>query len=153
MGIYDNIQELTKQVEALKKTLASLLEDKKAYQRILSVPGVGPTVAATLLASINGIHAFKNGRQFADWVGLTPAQYASGDKSRMGGITKRGNQSIRKMLILGARAVLNWCEKTDDNLRRWLPLPINSPELSGWYWQKRSSLMSKKPVHSTKHIL
>ncbi|WP_158769517.1 IS110 family transposase [Paraglaciecola sp. L1A13] len=117
--LHNNVQALTTQIEEVDGILISLLKDNKAYQRILNVPGVGAKVAATFLASVNDIHVFKNGRQFAAWIGLTPAQYASGDKSRMGGITKRGNQSLRKMLILGARAVLNWCDKTNDNLRRW----------------------------------
>ena len=54
------------------------------------------------------------------WVGLTPKQHASGDVSRMGGISKRGNRSLRRQFIHGARAVIRWCEGKDDALSVWL---------------------------------
>ena len=101
---------------------SSLIEDTKRddYARLLTIPGVGPAVSATLIASINDIHGFKNGRQFAAWIGLTPSQHASGETNKLGKITKRGNASLRRALVLGARAVLNWCDKKDDSLNLWL---------------------------------
>lgn len=97
-----------------------MVSKREEYERLIAIPGIGPSVAATLIASVNDIHGFKNGRQFAAWIGLTPSQYASGETNRLGKITKRGNASLRRALILGARAVLNWCDKKDDNLNKWL---------------------------------
>lgn len=77
-------------------------------------------MASTLLASINDINDFKNGRQLAAWLGLTPSQYSSGTTNRLGQITKRGNQTLRQLLIHGSRAVVNWCDKKDDALSLWL---------------------------------
>ena len=54
------------------------------------------------------------------WVGLTPKQHASGDVSRMGGISKRGNRTLRRQFIHGARAVIRWREEKDDALSVWL---------------------------------
>ena len=118
--LYEHVDTLNEQIHEVEQNLKSLISDKPEYELLLSVPGVGPTVAATILASVNDIHSYKNGRQFAAWIGLTPSQHASGDKSRMGKITKRGNQSLRKMLIIGARAVLNHCDNKDDPLNIWL---------------------------------
>ncbi|MBV1882422.1 MAG: transposase [Pseudomonadales bacterium] len=56
----------------------------------------------------------------AAWIGLTPKQHASGEVSRMSGISKRGNQVLRRQLIHGARAVVHWCEGKDDVLSLWL---------------------------------
>ena len=72
------------------------------------------------MASVGDANAFKNGRQLAAWIGLTPTQYASGETNRMGKISKRGNSSLRKYLIHGARTVLNWCDRKDDVLSCWL---------------------------------
>lgn len=56
----------------------------------------------------------------AAWIGLTPKQYASGDISRISGISKRGNQTLRRLFIHGARAIVNWCEKKNDALSLWV---------------------------------
>lgn len=117
--LYHNINELTQQITQVDAELNELVCDKDEYQRLLSVPGVGPIIAATVIASVNDINTFKNGRQFASWIGLTPSLYASGDTSRLGKISKRGNKSLRKLLIHGARTVLNWCDKKDDKFSLW----------------------------------
>ena len=55
-----------------------------------ATPGIGPTTASALVASLGGGHDFKNGRQLAAWAGLVPGQYSSGGKARLGRITKAG---------------------------------------------------------------
>lgn len=116
----DNIKSLGKQLDELKNQLTELIKDKPEYKLLLSVPGVGPVIAASVMAAVGDANAFKNGRQLAAWIGLTPSQYASGETNRMGKITKRGNSTLRKYLIHGARTVLNWCDKKDDVLSHWL---------------------------------
>jgi len=118
--LYQDILRLYDEIDEIERTINNLVKDRKDYQKLITIPGVGPIVASTILASVNDPHGFKNGRQFAAWVGITPKQYASGDTIHMGSITKRGNQTLRKMLIHGARAVLNWCEQKNDKLSLWL---------------------------------
>lgn len=115
-----NIRLCTKQITDIETELQQLLASRNDYQRLLKVPGVGPIVASALLAYINDIHCFKNGRQFAAWVGLTPRQYASGDTNRLGKISKRGNRTLRKLLIHGARAILSRSSGKDDRLSQWM---------------------------------
>ena len=64
-------------------------------------------VSDRLLASIGSGHDFKNGRQVAAWIGLVPGQYSSGGKSRLGRITKAGDNYLRSLLVMGARAILS----------------------------------------------
>ena len=64
-------------------------------------------------------HEFKCGRQFAAWLGLTPGQYSSGGKTRLGRITKAGDGYLRSLLVLGARAVLNAAKARSDVLSSW----------------------------------
>lgn len=118
--LYRKVQQQTKDIQEVESELLSLVKDKDDYKRLCTIPGIGPIVATTILASINDVNGFKNGRQLAAWIGLTPKLYASGDVERMGKITKRGNPSLRKMLIHGARTVLTWCDKKQDKLSVWL---------------------------------
>lgn len=118
--LYWELDAYDKQINELEAELFALLEHNDDYQRLQTIPGIGPIIAATLLASVGDAHYFKNGRQMAAWIGLTPRQHASGDKSRMLGISKRGDRTLRKMLIHGARTVLNWCGSKTDRLSLWL---------------------------------
>lgn len=63
-------------------------------QRLIELKGVGPTTACTRVASIGNAHDFKNGRQLATSLGLTPLQYSSGGKSKPGRITKAGDSYL-----------------------------------------------------------
>ncbi len=118
--LYRELVDHDKQISEIQTELSALLEGNEDYQRLQTIPGIGPVIAAILLASIGDAHYFKNGRQMAAWIGLTPLQHASGEKSRMMGISKRGDRILRKMLIHGARTVLNWCESKTDKLSLWL---------------------------------
>jgi len=88
-------------------------------KRPMEMPGIGLTTASTLLASIGNRHDFKAGRQFAMWLGLTPGQYSSGGKARLGEITKAGDADLRTLLILGTRAVLASAKEKTDRISRW----------------------------------
>ncbi len=117
---FNNLIQTTEQIEGVKLELNELVKNKDDYQRLLTIPGIGPIIAATLMGAVSDPGSFKNGRQFAAWLGLTPSQYSSGEVNRMGGITKRGNSALRRLLIHGARSVLNWCDKKEDDLSCWL---------------------------------
>jgi len=68
--------------------------------------GVGPTTADAVIATVGNARAFRNGRQFAGWLGLVPRQHSSGGKKRLGGITRRGDGYLRTLLVQGAKSVL-----------------------------------------------
>ncbi len=86
---------------------------------LLSIPGIGFINASAIMATIDKGQAFNNPREFAVWLGLTPQQYASGNTSRMGGITKRGDRYLRKQLVHGARTVVCHAKKKTDQLNLW----------------------------------
>ncbi len=81
--------------------------------------GIGPITASALVATVGNGHDFKNGRQFAAWLGLVPRQYSTGGKTRLGHITKRGDPYLRTLLVMGARAVLQRAARESDPLSRW----------------------------------
>ena len=100
--------------------LILLCEGNPLYQYLKTIPGIGPLVAATLISSVGDPRHFNNAREFSAWVGLTPLQHASGETSRMGKISKRGDRHLRKMLIHGARSIVNWVKHKEDKLSLWI---------------------------------
>jgi len=101
------------------RAIAQAARDDERSKRLMQLPGIGPTTASALLASIGGGHDFANGRQVAAWIGLTPGQYSSGGKERLGRITKAGDSYLRSLLVMGARAVLNGLGDKQDRFSRW----------------------------------
>lgn len=91
-------------VEALTKEIEAIAARDGTCRRLLSVPGVGPLVATAMVAAIADGSAFRRARDFAAWLGLVPKQSSTGGKTRLGGITKRGNTYLRRLLIHGARS-------------------------------------------------
>jgi len=85
----------------------------------MALPGIGSTTATAVVAMIGNGHEFNCGRQFAAWLGLTPGQYSSGGKTRLGRITKAGDSYLRSLLILGARAVLARAKASTDAIGSW----------------------------------
>ena len=81
--------------------------------------GIGPITASALVATVGNGRDFKNGRQFAAWLGLVPSQYSTGGKTRLGHITRRGDAYLRTLLVMGARAVLQRAGSLTDPLSRW----------------------------------
>jgi transposase len=88
---------------------------RRAQARI----GVGPITASAIVATVGNAREFKNGRQFAAWLGLVPRQHSTGGKVRLGHITKRGDPYVRTLLVLGARSVLQRAAREKDPLSRW----------------------------------
>jgi transposase len=113
-------------------------EDARS-KRLMQLPGIGPTTASALLASLGGAHEFNNGRQVAAWVGLTPGQYSSGGKARLGRITKAGDSYLRSLLVMGARAILNSLGDKQDRFSRWAR---NLVERRG-YWKAVVAIAAK----------
>lgn len=105
-ALCDEIRALEARLETLDRELRALATSDVVAQRLQTIPGVGPITATALLGSVGHMHAFRRGRQFASWLGLTPTESSSGGQRRLGGISKRGDGYLRCLLIHGARAVL-----------------------------------------------
>ena len=111
--------QLDQRIEAYDRLIAQAARADARSKRLMTLPGIGPNTANALLASIGGGHDFKNGRQVAAWIGLTPGQYSSGGKARLGRITKAGDHYLRSLLVMGARAVLSGLGDKQDRFSRW----------------------------------
>jgi len=106
-SLYESLSFLDRQIAGQEAMLKTIVRENDACKRLLKVPGIG-LLTATILFSVVGAAAnFKNGREFAAYLGLVPRQNSTGGKSRLLGISKRGDSYARTLLIHGARAVLS----------------------------------------------
>ncbi len=92
----------------------------EASRRLETIPGIGPTIATALVASVSDPSAFKSGRQLAAWIGLVPKQNSTGGKERMGRISKQGDPYLRWLLVAGAMSVIRQGRKTNFENKPWL---------------------------------
>lgn len=104
--LYEYIVTLDQHIAIQEKKLRALAKEHETCKRLMQIPGVGSLTATSLLTVAGRSTDFKNGREFAAYLGLVPRQYSTGGKQRLLGITKRGNSYVRTLLIHGARAVL-----------------------------------------------
>jgi transposase len=100
------IKAFDKDIADLEKKLTAWKKDNAAVKRLMAIPGVGILTATAAVAMIGNAKAFKNGREFAAYVGLVPRQSGTGGRVKLLGISKRGDTYLRTLLIHGARAVL-----------------------------------------------
>lgn len=100
------IQALDERVVQVERQMRHLAAEDPVVQRLEEIPGIGLLTATALVASVGHIHAFRNGRRLASWLGLTPREHSSGGRRRLGAISKAGDVYLRMLLTHGARALL-----------------------------------------------
>ncbi|MHC8358083.1 IS110 family RNA-guided transposase [Pseudomonas sp. LB3P81] len=118
-------RQLGERVNVLTGRLESAANEDKTARRLMTVRGIGPIIATALLAKQTEPERFASARQFAAYFGMVPEQYSSGQKVRLGKMSKRGDSYVRSLMVQGAHAVLRHLrpdsEQPDDRrLQRWL---------------------------------
>lgn len=119
-GLYEELLEFDKQITCFDQRLKRLARANTDCQKLQAIPGIGPTIATALLMSVGSAKEFKNGRHMAAWMGLVPKQHSSGGKSRLLGISKRGDSYLRTLLVHGARAVASKVKNNPQHENQWL---------------------------------
>jgi transposase len=114
------IREIEARIQMVEQQLAAISRQLPVVAQLQTIPGVGLLSATALLAFIGDIRRFPSARHLASYLGLTPREYSSGLKRRLGRISKRGDGYLRTLLIHGARSVLLRARtQQPDRLRRW----------------------------------
>jgi transposase len=93
-------------IEAVSAEIENLSEKDAACQRLMTVPGIGPIISSAVVAAIGTGSGFKQGRDFAAWLGLVPKQESTGDRTKLGRISKRGNKYLRTLFVQAAHVVI-----------------------------------------------
>lgn len=117
--LLEHIRHLDARVRDYERSIQAHAREDRAAQLALERSGVGPITASAIAASVGDLREFKNGRQFAAWLGLVPRQHSTGGKPRLGHITGRGDPYLRTLLVMGARSVLQRAVGKTDPLSRW----------------------------------
>jgi transposase len=117
-GLIDQCQHAQHQIAALETKILAWHRTNSASRRLATIPGVGPITASAIAASVPDASIFRSGRQFAAWLGLTPRAHSSGGKDRPTGISKQGDGYVRRLLVLGATAVLRYARQ-DNASKVW----------------------------------
>ena len=114
------LQMLKAQILEFDRMIRAWHRSSEASRRLDEIPGVGPTLATALVASIADPKAFRSGRDFSAWIGLVPKQNSSGGKDRLGNISKRGDRYLRSLFTTGALAVIRYAKIHGTRHRPWL---------------------------------
>jgi transposase len=100
------LKSLSDQIGVLERDIHAQHRASEASRRLETIPSIGVIGATAITATVADASAFKSGREFAAWVGLVPRQYSTGGKQKLGGISKQGDRYLRRLLIVGATAVI-----------------------------------------------
>ena len=118
------LDQLEQRIAAYTNQIAAQARDHVLAQRLQGIAGVGPPTAAAVVATVGQPQEFRNGRQFAAWMGLVPKQHSTGGKTRLGRITRRGDAYLRTLFILGAKSALQAALRRPPEqrhrLQRWI---------------------------------
>lgn len=115
------IETTHKAIADVEKSIRAWHQGNEASQLLATVPGIGVIAASSLAATIGDASQFKSGRELAAWIGLTPRQNSSGGKERLGSISKQGNASLRRLLVMGAVSQLRGDRRKKAPGGGWFP--------------------------------
>ena len=127
--LHSELTDLEERIAVIDKQIAKAAKEDVNAERIQTIPGVGIITAMAVIAAMGSPNNFKNGRQFAVWLGLTPRITGTGGKNKLLGISKRGDNYLRSLLIHGARSALQQAHRRADPLAAWA---VKLKDAKGW---------------------
>jgi len=153
-GIGSQLRSLESEVDRLEAQILAWHRADDTSRRLATIPGIGPITASAIAAAVLDASLFRSGRQFAAWLGLTPRANSSGGKERLGGISKQGDGYLRKLLVVGATAVMRMARK-DATRQPWLaqllerkPVKIATVGLANKTARIAWAVMTRKEVYA-----
>src|ERR1700710_461569 len=120
--IVNQIEDTQTRIAGLETQVLAWHKSNPVSQRLATIPGIGPIIATAIAATVADPNIFRSGREFAAWLGLVPRKKSTGGKARLGGISKRGDSYLRRLLVNSAHTVLLCSKqaKTDPWLKSLL---------------------------------
>ena len=102
------LQALQTMIRSIERRIIAQHRSDEASKRLRSIPGIGIVGATAIAATVPDPKVFRSGRDFAAWIGIVPRQDSTGGKQKLGPISKQGDQYLRRILVVGACAVLRY---------------------------------------------
>jgi transposase len=118
--LVEQLRSLDERVALLDRELARCVKEDAQAKRLMTIPGIGPITATALVALAPTAQAFKRGRDFAAWLGLTPLQRSTGGKQKLGETSRMGERNLRRLVIIGASAAVRWAMRKGSTADHWL---------------------------------
>jgi transposase len=112
--------QLKGQIEKIEAKLMAWHRHNELSRRLVKVPAIGPIGASLLAMKVTDPKAFRSGRDFAAWIGLTPKDHSTAGKTRLGVITRAGDEALRSTLVAGATALIQQVRKGRGHPSPWL---------------------------------
>ena len=98
-------------IEKIEAKLMAWHKHNELSRRLVKIPSIGPIGASLLVMKVTDPHAFRSGRDFSAWIGLTPKDHSTAGKTRLGVITRAGDEALRSVLVVGATAVIQQVQR------------------------------------------
>ncbi len=117
--LIQQLREVHEKVGDMDRQIHAWHRSNELSRRLETIPGIGPITASAIVATVSDASLFRSGRQLAAWLGLVPRQNSSGGKERLGRISKQGDPYIRRLLVVGAHAVLRFSRKGKAAPTQW----------------------------------
>ncbi len=118
--LIDMVMTLAARITELDREIARRAKEEDVPTRLMTIPGIGPITATAIAAIAPPIETFRKGRDFAAWLGLTPVQQSTGGKQKLGATSKMGERTIRRLLIIGAAALVRQTTRREPPTGSWL---------------------------------
>jgi transposase len=160
--LLEEIEALTRQLQRIERELNSRADKSPAILRLRSIPGVGIRTAEAIAAFIDDPNRFRNAKAAAQYFGLVPRQDQSGDKNRLGHISREGPSVVRRLVAEAAwqaqrrsATVRAYFEqvKRDDPQRKKIALVATAHYLvrvmwamlkRGTFWEEKTPAMASQ---------
>jgi transposase len=153
-------RRLDERIEGLSGDITSLVEKDPACERLMTVPGIGPSISSAMVAAIGTGDVFSKGRDFAAWLGLMPKQISTGDRTILGKISKRGNRYLRVLFVRAWVVLIRprsweryglqpWIEAAEGDciITCWRShLPTSSPASRGLFFTRGVTSRSRRQL-------
>jgi transposase len=108
------LQAMQTLIGSIEKRIVAQHRKSEASRRLQTIPGIGVIGATAIAATVTDPKTFRSGRDFAAWIGLVPRQDSTGGKQKLGPISKQGDRYLRRILVVGAHAVLKLAKQKPE---------------------------------------
>jgi transposase len=117
--LVQQVDRLAVAVALLEQRIVAAARAHPAMRRLTTIPGVGPLTAHAVVTAIGEGKQFAAARDFAAWCGLTRRVDQSANTRRQRGISRQGDNGVRKLLVLGASALLRHLRASPERATQW----------------------------------
>lgn len=146
-------REVEERIAKTEKQLMAWHKGNELSRRLAEIPAIGPIGASLLVMKMTDPQAFRSGRDFAAWLGLTPKDHSTAGKQRLGVITRAGDEALRSTLVVGASAVIQQVRKGRGNPTPWLADLVRrkAPKLAAVALANKTARIAWKLMVSGEH--